>query len=328
MKGFLVILVMVFLMALWTQAIFGAQELTLGVPPGWVSVEPQFPEQKLYALLPDEQGQARAELIFATEPVASNLDLQGYFQQASQFLQTSFQNYTPQETTSFTVSGLSGLRHKFLFQLQDNPKTFQGLAFFFLLEGRAYVLLFDCSANEFPQLESQFQQIAQGLTLTSGTTTATPSSPPTLPPAGPPDIGTAEEPSYWIYQNPQNTFRVPLPQGASLSQDLDNGAVYTTPNQGQLVILALPGETQLQGIVAQVVQGKNFHGTSQINTASGDSFQVALYSSRNPDTGIEYATIVGTLSGKNLLILVVLPVVEYEPAKGWIEKLLVQTEVR
>ncbi|MCX7668220.1 MAG: hypothetical protein N2Z84_04740, partial [Atribacterota bacterium] len=111
-------------------------------------------------------------------------------------------------------------------------------------------------------------------------------------------------------------------------QKLDNGSVYTTPNQGQLVILVLENETSVQGIVAQAIQGKSFQGASELNTTMGNLVRVALYTSKNPETGVEYATLVGTLPGKTLLILVVLPVTEYQVAAGWIEKLLTQIEVK
>jgi Flp pilus assembly pilin Flp len=327
MKRFFLFLGIFSLIVLGTQVFVGATEITFSIPPGWTPAASQNPEEKIHALLLDEQGATRAELIFTLEPVASNLDLQGYFQQVTQFLQGAFQSYTPQETTPFAVHGLSGLRHRFLFRVQQNPNELQGLAFVFLHENQVYTLFFDCLATDFPQLENQFQQIAQGLTLVESVTTATPYVTTPTPVAELPGIGT-EAPPFWVHQNPQNTFKISLPGGASLAQELDNGAVYTAPNQSQIVILALESESYVQGIVAQAVQGKNFHGASQLNTATGNVIQVALYSSRNPDTGVEYATLVGTFPGKSLLVLVVLPAGEYEQAKEWIGNLFTQTEIR
>lgn len=323
----------------WAQVAWGGRELTLNIPPGWTPVEPISPQQKLRALLVNEQGIAQAELILAVESVQASLTLEGYFQQVSQSLPSVFQSYTPQETTPVGLSNLSGLRHKFLFRVQGNPNELQGLAFFFLLDSQVYTLLFDCLSAQFPQLEPQFTQIVQGVTLVDSVSTATPSmsspltTPAVTPSQGLPSLGGAatpetEEPSYWIYQNPQGSFKIPLPQGTSLSEDLENGSVYATPNQGQLVILVLENENAVQGIVAQAIQGKNFHGTSQLNTTMGNPVQVALYTSKNPETGVEYATLVGTLPGKTLLILLVLPVAEYQNAAGWIEALLTRIEAQ
>ncbi|MGC8777847.1 MAG: hypothetical protein ACP5Q4_04140 [Candidatus Caldatribacteriaceae bacterium] len=325
-KVIFLILGMVLLLTVWTQVSWGARELTLSIPPGWTPAQTLAPQQKLRAFLLNEQGIAQAELIFATEAVPASLDLQGYFREVSQSLPNFFQSYTPQETTPFELSGLSGLRHTFLFRVQGNPNELQGLSFLFLLDGQAYTLLFDCLSSQFSQLEPQFLQIAQGLTLgeAAATTPYTPSS------QGLPNIGGGEGggASSWTHQNPQGSFTIPLPQGASLSQELENGAVYATPNQGQLVILALDSDASLQGIVAQAVQGKNFQGASQLSTATGNPVQVALYTSQNPDTGVEYATLAGTFSGKALLVLVVLPVAEYQKAAGWIEALFTRAEIK
>lgn len=327
-----------FCLITWTQVAWGGRELTLNIPPGWTPVESLTPQQKLRALLLNEQGIAQAELILAVEPVQASLSLEGYFQQVSQFLPSFFQSYTPQETTPFELRDLSGLRHKFLFRVPGNPNELQGLAFFLLLDSQAYILLFDCPSAQFPQLEPQFTQIVQGVTLADSVSTATPSTPPPLTPATTPSQGLpslggtatteTEEPSYWISQNPQGSFKIPLPRGTSLSEDLENGSVYATPNQGQLVILVLENETAVQGIIAQAIQGKNFHGISQLPTAMGNPAQVALYTSKNPETGVEYATLVGTLPGKTLLILLVLPVAEYQNAAGWIEALLTRIEAQ
>lgn len=328
MKRLLFFLGIVLFVIVWGQVSWGAKELTFSIPPGWIPSQPASPEQKLHALLIDERGVARAELIFAVEPIQPNLDLEGYFKALSQSLQNFFQSYTPQETTPFEASGLSGLRHKFLFRVQGNPNELQGLAFLFLLEGQVYTLSFDCLTADFPQLESQFVQIARGVTV-AGETPATPPTIATTPFEGLPPIGGGTaEPISWVYQDAQNTFKIPLPQGTSISQELDNGAIYATPNEGQVVILKLESEAAVQGIIAQAVQGKNFHGTAQLNTLTGSPAQIALYSSTNPDTGIQYATLVGMFPGKTLLVLVILPVAEYEKARSWIEALFTQTEVR
>ncbi|MEN3185306.1 MAG: hypothetical protein ABDK94_02700 [Atribacterota bacterium] len=196
-----------------------------------------------------------------------------------------------------------------------------------------YTLLFDCLSTQFFQLEPQLIEITRGLIVVDSLSTATPYTPPsstTAPSQGLPSLSVPETTSseYWTYQNPQGRFRIPLPQGASLTQKLDNGAVYATPNQGQLVIMALENDAAVQGIVAQAVQGKNFHGASQLQSFTGNPVQVALYSSKNPETGVEYATLVGTLSGKTLLILLVLPTTEYQNASPWIEVFFTRIEAQ
>lgn len=302
-----------FCVILWGQVSWGAQELTMSIPPGWVPSQPASPAQKLRALLVDEQGIARAELVFAVNPAPQGLDLEGYFNALNQSLQAFFQSYTSQEVTPFTVGGLSGLRHKFLFRVQGNPNELQGLAFLFLLEGQVYTLSFGCLAADFPRFESQFLEIARGLTVTGGT-----------PITG----GVTPGPLLWTYQDAQNTFTIPLPEGTSVAEELDNGAVYATPNEGQVVILKLENEEAVQGIISQVVQGKNPHGTTTLRTATGKPAQVALYSSVNPETNVQYATLVGTFPGTTVLVLVVLPVSEYEKAENWIGALFTQAEIR
>lgn len=307
MQKKLLLLGVVFCAIVWGQVSWGARELTMSIPPGWVPSQPASPVQKLRALLVDEQGVARAELVFAIEPAPQGFDLEGYFNALNQSLQTFFQSYTSEEVTPFVVSGVSGLRHKFLFRVQGNPNELQGLAFLFLLEGQVYTLSFGCLAADFPRFEGQFLQIAQGLTVTEGTVSG---------------------PLLWTHQDPQHAFTVPLPQGASVTEELENGAVYATPNEGQVVILKLENEAAVQGIVSQVVQGKNLHGTTTLHTATGHPVQVALYSSVNPDTSVQYATLVGTFPGTALLVLVVLPASEYEKAQNWIGTLFTQAEIR
>lgn len=313
MQRKLLLLGMLFCAIVWGQVSWGAQKLTMSIPPGWVPSQPASPAQKLRALLVDEQGIARAELVFAIEPAPQGLDLEGYFNALNQSLQTFFQSYTSQEVTPFTVGGLSGLRHRFLFRVQGNPNELQGLAFIFLLEGQVYTLSFGCLAADFPRFEGQFLEIARGLTVTEGTP-ATGGVVPGLP--------------RWTYQDAQNAFMIPLPEGASVAEELESGAVYATPGGGQVVILKLENEEAVQGIISQVVQGKNSHGAATLRTATGREAQVALYSSVNPETNVQYATLVGTFPGTTLLVLVVLPASEYEKAEGWIGTLFTQAEIR
>lgn len=306
---------------MWGGASGGARELTLTLPPGWIPTQPLSPEQKLHALLLDEQNMVQAELIFAVAPMPGNLDLAGYLNALGQSLQQVFASYTPQKTTPFEVNGLSGLRHDFLFRVSGNPSDLRGLAFFFSLEGQVYTLSFHCLASAFPGLEDQFVRIAQGLAATS-------EAPGALPPSSGLSPGGGEGALVWMYQDAQRTIKVPLPQGTAMSQELENGAVYVAPNEGQIVILKLDSEAALQGILAQVVQGKNLHGTGELHTAAGRSIQVTLYSSVNPETGIQYATLLGVFPGETLLVLVVLPASQYVQAQNWIAAMLQQVEIR
>ena len=136
MKRFFLVLGIFSVIILWTQVFLGATELTLSIPPGWTPVTSQNPGEKLRAFLLDEQGTARAELVLSTEPVTSDLDLQGYLQQVIQFLQGIFQSYTPQETTPFAVHGLSGLRHRFLFRVRQIPTNCRVWLFCFSMKTR------------------------------------------------------------------------------------------------------------------------------------------------------------------------------------------------
>ncbi|MGQ9622895.1 MAG: tetratricopeptide repeat protein [Candidatus Caldatribacteriaceae bacterium] len=310
-KLFWMVVCTVFLVLGW-QGVSSPQELAFQIPEGWTPTTSQSPQQKVYAFLM-EGNTVKAELILAAEEVPSPLDLNGYFRNVQQYFQSTFGNYTSQEVVSFQGQGISGISHTFLFFVQGNPNPLQGMLFLFPLGNTMYSLFFDCRAEDFASLEAQFLRIAQSLKATQGASQAPQSLPPLrgFPPF-PQGIPQGER---WTYQDARYSFSLPIPPGSTVAQTLDNGVVYQAPNQGQLVILRFDDEAGVQQVAAQVTQGKDFYGSSSLVTKNGSAVQVSLYSSRNPQTNIQYATLLGVFPGNPLLVVIVVPASEYQNAQ-------------
>ncbi|MDI3542686.1 MAG: hypothetical protein PWP57_289, partial [Candidatus Atribacteria bacterium] len=119
------------------------------------------------------------------------------------------------------------------------------------------------------------------------------------------------------YCDPEGEFTVPLPAGSTIAQTVEGGAIYQTSQGGQITILQFPDQTGLQNIISQIVAGKAPQGTVNIE-AQGKKGTISVYSSTNPDTGKNFASVVTTYEGTTLLIVVVVPAEEYNNAQGWI----------
>ena len=324
MKKLLWIVVCTVFFVLGWQGVSFSQELAFQIPEGWTPTTPQSPKQKVYALLV-EGDTVKAELILAAEEVPSSLDLNGYFRNVQQYFQSTLESYTPQEVVSFQGQGIFGIRHTFLFSVQGNPSPLQGMLFLFPLGNTMYSLFFDCRAEDFACLETQFLSIAQSLKATQGASQV----PQGLPPSQgslpfPQEVPQGER---WTYQDARYSFSLSIPPGSTVVQTLDNGVVYQTPNQGQLVILRFDDEAGVQRVIAQVTQGKDFYGSSSLVTKNGSAVQVSLYSSRNPQTNIQYATLLGVFPGNPLVVVIVVPASEYQNAQGWASSIFTEAVV-
>jgi Flp pilus assembly protein TadD len=297
----------VFVVLGW-QGVSFPQELSFEIPEGWTPTTPQSPNQKVCALLV-EGDTVRAELVLTVEEVSPPPDLNGYFRNVQQHFQSTLESYTPQEVVPFQGQGISGVRHTFLFSVRGNPSPLQGMLVLFPLGNTMYALFFDCRAEDFAHLEARFLSIAQSLKATHGT---------------PQEVPQGER---WTYQDARHSFSLPIPPGSTVAQTLDNGVVYQTPNQGQLVILRFDDEAGVQEVIAQVTQGKDFSGSSSLVTQNGSAVQVSLYSSRNPQTNIQYATLLGVFPGHPLLVIIIVPASEYQNAQEWMGSIFTKAVV-
>lgn len=295
-------------------------QVQFNMPLGWEPQIPPDPSIKALFYLKDAQGVLVAELYYLAESLPYPVSLQDYFSafQANS-LQVAFSGYTPISTQNTTVANLPALRHDFTCVAEGTTNQLKGSAYLFLVGNEAQVLLFDCLTSNFDALQPQFQTVINQLVV-AGT------SSPTLPPASSPAT-TSVLPSLSAtsatpcppdtYCDPEGEFTVPLPAGSTLTQTVEGGAIYQAPQEGQITILRFPDETGLQNVVSQIVAGKTPQGTVDVE-AQGKKGKISVYSSTNPDTGKNFASVVTTYEGTTLLIVVVVPAEEYNNAQGWI----------
>lgn len=303
-----------------TSAAEGEKEkLSVQVPPEWISQNPTEEGVIGYYLLPNEQGVPVAEFFFIREKLTHPLTLSEYLKISEDNARQSFQSLTPLQTQEATIATKPALQYDFLFTPYGNPNQLRGRTYFVILGNQAYSLLFDCLSEDFQSLEVKFQQIIQTTTVQTqaGTASSAPAPATGSLPSLEGGLPLVEEDTSSNFIDPQGKFTIPLPPNTVLNQSLENGAVYQTPNQGELVILNLGSEQAVGGMVAQIAQGKTFHGESTIQ-AQGGWGKTALYSSTNPENQLKYATLVTTYPGSSLLLIVVLPADQYPAAQEWL----------
>jgi len=306
-------------------------QVQFNMPPGWEPQSPPDPSIRALFNVKNPQGVVMAELYYFVESLPGPMSLQDYFSafQANS-LQVGFSGYTPVSTQDTTVANLSALRHDFTFVVEGANNQLKGSAYFFLVGNEAQVLLFDCLTSNFDTFQPQFQTIINQLVV-GGT------SSPTLPPASSPALpllAPSASPSTALslpslsatptttcppdtYCDPKGEFTVPLPAGSTLTQTVEGGAIYQAPQGGQITILQFPDEMGLQNVISQIVAGKTPQGTVDVE-AQGKKGKISVYSSTNPDTGKDFASVAATYEGTTLLIVIVVPAEEYNNAQGWI----------
>ena len=290
------------------------QSLIVNPPPGWIPQQPGDPTQIGYYQLANQQGVVVAEYIVILETLSSPMDLKRYlsFLQGSRLKPPNFNGYIPQQTGDTTLAGLPALRHDFLFT--TNNLQLKAMAVFVILDNTAYTFLFYSTLNDFPNLEAAFNQALSTVT-TQGAVGPQPTPFIPTPPVNTYTSPTPQQPSTgnW-YQDPTGLFGVPLPAGSMKKPDIQNGVVFSSPNNGEIYVMNFPSETEAQNMVSSLAGGKSFRAETTLNAGNRQA-QVKIYSFSQNNTN--YAMLLTSYPGTSLLVIIVIPADQYNPSQAW-----------
>ena len=291
------------------------QSLIVNPPPGWIPQPTEDPSQIGYYQLANQQNIVIAEYIVLLETLPSPLDLRGYLSyiQQNELKPPMFNGYIPQQTIDTSLLGLPALRHDFLFTV-DNMQL-KAMAILTILGNNAYSFLFYSSVNDFPNLEATFLQALSTVSV-QGTTGPQPIPPTTsLPPAYTYISPTPQQPSTgnW-YQDPSGLFTIPLPSGSVKKQDIQNGVVFTSPNNGEIYIMKFPSEMEAQNTVSGLAGGKSFRAETTLNAGNRQA-QVKIYSFTQ--NNMNYAMLISSYPGTPVLVIIVIPADQYNASQSW-----------
>jgi hypothetical protein len=189
------------------------------------------------------------------------------------------------------------------------------MAILIVLGNNAYSFLFYCTPNDFPSLEATFIQALSTVSV-QGTTGSQPiPSTTSLPPV---DTLTSPTPQQSLagnwYQDPSNTFSVPLPSTSAKKQDIQNGVVYTSPNNGEIYIMTFSSEMETQNTVSGLAGGKSFRAETTLNAGNRQS-QVKIYSFTQ--NNMNYAMLISSYPGTPVLVIIVIPADQYNASQAW-----------
>ncbi|MEI6157095.1 MAG: DUF4919 domain-containing protein [Atribacterota bacterium] len=287
-----------------------SQQLVLAPPAGWVPQQPGDPSQIAYYQLPNQQGTVVAECFVLLETLSMPMNLSGYLShiQTSRLKPPEFSGYVPQQTIETAVVGLPALRHDFLFTI--NNLQLKAMVVFVILGNNAYSFLFYSILKDFPILEEQFNQVLKTVTTQTGSG-----------PQPTPSIGTTPLPPNPanVYQDPQGKFAVPLPSGATKKQDIQNGIVFRSPNNGEIYLLSYPAETEAQNAANGLAGGKTLQGQTTLN-AGNHQAQVKIYSFTQNNTN--YAMLLSSYPGTSFLLIIVIPADQYNQSQTWMTPMI------
>lgn len=291
------------------------QSLVVNPPPGWIPQQSDDPSQIAYFQFANQQNIVVAEYIVVLENLSSPLDLKDYlsYLQESRLKPPLFNGYVPQQTINTSLAGLPALRHDFLFT--TNNVLLKAMATFVILGNKAYTFLFYCTSNDFPNLEATFMQA-----LSTVSAQGAPIPQPIIPtPASPQiDVYTSPTPQHpstgnW-YQDPNGLFSIPLPSGSTKKQDIQNGVVFTSPNNGEIYLMNFPSEMEAQNMVSGLAGGKSFRAETTLNAGNRQA-QVKIYSfSQN---NMNYAMLLTSYLGTPVLVIIIIPAEQYNPSQAW-----------
>ncbi|MBP9015039.1 MAG: DUF4919 domain-containing protein [Candidatus Atribacteria bacterium] len=281
------------------------QSLIVNPPPGWIPQSTEDPTQIGYYQLVNQQNIVIAEYIVLLETLPSPLDLRSYFSyiQQNELQPPMFNGYIPQQTIDTSLLGLPALRHDFLFTV-DNMQL-KAMTIFVILGNNAYSFLFYSSVNDFPNLESNFIQALSTVSL-QGATEPQP-IPPISPTPPPPATGN------W-YQHPSGLFSISLPPESVKKQDMQNGVVYTSPNNGEIYLMSFSSETEVQNTMNGLAGGKNYEAETTLNAGNQQAL-VKIYSFAQ--NNMNYAMLISSYPGTPVLVIIVVPANQYNASQSW-----------
>lgn len=291
------------------------QSLIVSPPPGWISQPTEDPSEIGYYQLVNQQNIVIAEYLINLESLSSPLNPKGYlgYLQETYLKPPTFNGYIPQQTIDTNFLGLQALRHDFLFTI-DNLQL-KAMAILIVLGNNAYSFLFYCTPNDFPSLEATFIQALSTVSVQGSTGSQPIPSTTSLPPV---DTLTSPTPQQSLagnwYQDPSNTFSVPLPSTSAKKQDIQNGVVYTSPNNGEIYIMTFSSEMETQNTVSGLAGGKSFRAETTLNAGNRQA-QVKIYSFTQ--NNMNYAMLISSYPGTPVLVIIVIPADQYNASQAW-----------
>lgn len=292
------------------------QSLIVNPPPGWIPQPTEDPTQIGYYQLANQQNIVIAEYIILLETLPSPLDLRSYLSyiQQNELQPPMFNGYIPQQTIDTTLLGLPALRHDFLFTV-DNMQL-KAMVTFVILGNNAYSFLFYSSVNDFPNLESTFIQALSTVSLQGAT------GPQPIPPISP----TPPQPAAgnW-YQHPSGLFSISLPSESVKKQDMQNGVVYTSPNNGEIYLMSFSSETEAQNSMSGLAGGKNYEAETTLNAGNRQAL-VKIYTFAQ--NNMNYAMLIASYPGTPVLVIIVVPADQYNASQSWMTSTITGIQFR
>jgi hypothetical protein len=280
------------------------QSLIVNPPPGWTPIPQTIedPTEIGYYWLTNNQGVVVAEYVAMREDLPYPMDLREYleFVKQDRLKLSSTPGYTPQETIETTLAGLPALRHDFLFT--SDGQQLKGRVFFVILGNQVYSFLFYSTAIGFPSLETTFAQALASISI-QGESKVEPGLP-----------GMQLQPAEKIYQDPGGLFEVTLPEGATKKGDLQNGVVFRSPNNGEIYLMKFTSSDEAENTAQGIAGGKDFRAETSLN-ASGRTARVRIYTFTQNNEN--YAMLIANYPGTPVLVIIVVPVSEYEASQNW-----------
>jgi len=291
------------------------QTLIVNPPAGWIPQQSEDPTYIGYYQLANQQNIVVAEFIAIVETLSSPLDLRGYlsYLQENELQPPFFEGYTPQQTIDSSLAGFPALRHDFLFSVDGTQ--LKAMAILVILGNKAYSFLFYSTVNDFPSLEATFIQALSNVSV-QGSSVPQPIPPtPSLPPVVTlPTPTTQQLPAGNWYQDPSGMFTISLPSNSAKVQDIQNGVIFSSPNNGEIYIMKLPSEMDAQNMLNGLAGGKSFQAETALNAGNRQA-QVKIYSFTQ--NTMNYAMLISSYPGTPVLVIIVIPADQYNASQSW-----------
>ena len=97
-------------------------------------------------------------------------------------------------------------------------------------------------------------------------------------------------------------------------QDIQNGVVFTSPNNGEIYIMKFPSEMEAQNTMSGLASGKSYQAETTLNAGNRQAL-VKIYSFTQ--NNMNYAMLIASYPGTPVLVIIVIPADQYNASQSW-----------
>ena len=311
-----------------------AGDIVYTLPAGWIAQPVQGAGPSVTAHYVYYQGGIPyCEMYLSRDPLSPSQSLDQAFQQGLEKVKPTLQYYRPLATQKTQIAGREAIVHEFTYVLGGSA-SFTGRSYVMIANQSIYNFFFNTASNYFPYVSGGFGQIISSVQIKSqpaipGGLTAGASPVPNLPPQGQstnrlPTLTPAPpvEQRGEVFRDPAGRFEIAMPPGSEPFRSYDRLVSYKyRENSAYIQIWRYDNLKEAAGMRSYSTKNLELNGKEEIWNIAGNEATVSLHTAADMRPESE-ATVAVLYPEVNVLMLILLPLKEYEKSLLWIDALI------